>query len=505
MEDLSEIVERARLPVHIKADAYLQDHCFQGEAVFPAVEAMQLMAASTQRHLPRADVSLMTDARFDRFLSIGPTGRSRWIETCMDMEVYKDGRVRSRLMTRSRSPKAPITRWMEHVAVHFGGKNRDPRPLPLDLVSALEGVCMAIPPDRLYRDLVPFGPAFHNAVSPIFISENGAIGNLHAPAVDGSPGPLGSPFPLDAAFHLASVWGQRYTGIVGFPVGFDSRLIYSPTPPGERYVCRILPAQPHNSAPRLNIWIYDGGGNPKEEIRGLEMKDVSGGRIKPPDWISRGAPIRALETIKSRCTALSLIELKTVNGLAEMALSDREKDRLKKMGTRRKPSYLGARLCCKRISRQLSGDWKTPSSSLTTVAPDGVRPCCASREGRESAFCSASHDSRFAVAVASDARIGVDVEAISERVCRSREIYMNETERRLVEASPLGEVEASVRVWTCKEAVAKAVGMSLAESWEKVSLKDVGRDRSILDIAGTNHEAFHEAIDGHLFTVVNME
>jgi len=69
----------------------------------------------------------------------------------------------------------------------------------------------------------------------------------------------------------------------------------------------------------------------------------------------------------------------------------------------------------------------------------------------------------------------------------------------------LGEIEASVRVWTCKEAVAKALDMSLAESWEKVSLKDIGEDRSILQIGGRNHEAFHEGIDDHLFTVVNIE
>jgi len=421
------------------------------------------------------------------------------------MEIYKDGRIRSTLVTRRRFPKAPITRTVEHVAVQFGGNSRDSRPLPLDVVSALEGVCMDVPSIRLYRDLVPFGPTFHNAVSPIFLSENGAIGNLQAPAVDGSPVPLGSPFPLDAAFHLASVWGQRYLGIVGFPVGFDRRLIYSPTTPGESYMCRILPAQPYNSAPRLDIWIYDGGGNPKEEIRGLRMKDVSGGRITPPDWISDGAANRRLEFLRSRCTALSLIELKTVNGLAEMALSDREKDRLKKMGPRRKSSYLGARLCCKSISRQLSGDWKTPSSSLTTILPDGIRPCCPVRDSDRGSFCSVSHDSRFAIAVASDARIGVDVEEISERVCRSREVYMNEKERRLVEASPLGEIQAAVRVWTCKEAMAKALDMSLAESWEKVCLKDIGRDRSILEIGGRNHEAFHEGTDDHLFTIVNME
>ncbi len=504
MEGLSTIIEKRKLPVEIKPDSYLLDHCFQGEAVFPAVEAMQLLAASTQSYLPHVDVSLITDARFDKFLGTGPTSRSRWIEAHNEIEVYEDGRIRSKLATRARSPKVPITRIIEHVTVQFGGKKWDTCPLPLDFVSALEGVCVDIPSDRLYRDLVPFGPAYHNAIPPLFVSENGAIGNLQAVAIDCSSGPLGSPFPLDAAFHLASAWGQRYSGIVGFPVGLDRRLIYSPTTPGESYVCRIMPAQQHMRPPCFDIWIYDRGGNLKEEIRGLQMRDVSGGRIKPPEWISNGADERKLESINTQCTALSLIELRTVNGLAERALSDREKDRFKKMGTKRRTSYLAARLCCKSISRQLSGDRKTPSSSLTTVSPDGIRPFCPVMENGRGVFCSVSHDSRFAIAVASNARIGVDVEEISERVCRSREVYMNEKERVLVEGSPLGEDGASVRVWTTKEAMAKALDISLAESWEKVSLKYIGADSSILVIDRKNYTAFHDVIDDHVFTVLNI-
>jgi phosphopantetheinyl transferase len=504
MEGLSTIIQKARLPLDIKTDAYLLDHCSQGEAVLPAVEAMQLLAASTQAYLPKTHVSLMTDARFNKFLGTGPTSRSRWIEAYNDIEVHENGMIRSRLVIRSRSPKTSITRLMEHVTVQFGGKKRDPCPLPLDFVSALEGVCLTISPDRLYRDLVPFGPAYHNAVAPLFLSENGAVGNLQAAAIDNSSGLLGSPFPLDAAFHLASAWCQRYLRIIGFPVGLDRRRIYCPTTPGEGYVCRIVPAQ-RDTAPSFDVWIYDRNGKPREEIRGLQMKDVSRGRMKPPEWISRGAQNRALETIKNRCIALSLIELETVNDLAEKALSDEEAHRLQKMSPKRRITYLAARLCCKSLYRELSGDLKSPASYLTTVSPDGVRPCCPVIEDQKAAFCSVSHDSRFAIAVASNVPIGVDVEEISERVCRSREVYMNERERSLVEGSPLGEIEASVRIWTTKEAMAKALDMSLAESWERVSLKYIGADSSILVIDRKNYTAFHDVIDDHLFTIVTIE
>jgi hypothetical protein len=236
MDHLPEITRSVRLPLSIKTDAYLQDHAFQGRAVLPAVEAMQLLAASVKEHLPDWKLSPITNARFDKFLAISPEDRNRWVEVYHELEIHQDGRTASRLMTRSRSPKAAMTRVITHAALQFGGQGEDDSPLPIDLVSALEGVCITIPPDRLYGELVPFGPAFHNAAAPLFVSQNGAIGRVQAGGADGPSGPLGSPFPLDAAFQLASVWVQRYYRIVGFPVGFDQRIIYRPTTPGESYV-----------------------------------------------------------------------------------------------------------------------------------------------------------------------------------------------------------------------------------------------------------------------------
>ena len=507
MEVFSNIVEKAKLSVEIKTDSYLMDHAFLGQAVLPAVEAMETLAVSTKAHLPHADVSLITDARFDRFLLTAPADRRRWIEIFNDVEVCGDGRIRSRLATRMRSSRVSIKRVMEHVAVQFGGERNTPVPIPLDVVFALQGICMEISPHRLYRDLVPFGPTYHNAIAHLFLSKYGAVGNLKAGVNKDLPsGRLGSPFPLDAAFHLASAWVQRYGGFVGFPVGFDRRIIYSPTRPGKDYVCRIKPVERDaHAAPCFDIWIYDQNGDLKEELARLEMKDVSKGTLRPPPWILQGVETPELESLKTRCTALSLIELDTVHPLAEKALSDDETYRLHRMSPKRKISYLAARLCCKSLYRGLSGDLISPASSFTTVAPDGIRPWCRKIEGQGAVFCSVSHDSRFAVAVASNRPIGIDVEEVSERVCRSRDIYMNKEERDLVEGSALGEEAASVRIWSAKEAAAKAIGMSLAESWEKVSLKDVDRDRSILKIGSRSHEAFHDAIDDHVFTVVNMQ
>ncbi len=503
MEDLPEITEKVRLPVEIPIHPYLKDHHLDGKAVFPAVEAMQLLAASTQTHLPHLDVTLITDARFDRFLFSGAPGGL--VEAYNEIEVLRDGNVSSKLITRGRSPKTSITRTKEHVTIQFGQERGEIYLLPLDFFSALEGVCIDIPSQRLYSDLVPFGPAYHNVKDPLFVSKKGALAYVQGADAGGSSGPLGSPFPLDAALHAASAWGQRYTGIVGFPVGFDRRLVLNPTISGRSYISRIIPVGSASHPLVFNIWISDPDGLPHEEIIGLRMRDVSAGKTRPPDWILKGARDHPLESINSHCKALSLIELRTVNGLAEKALSDTETDRFKGMGEKRGRSYLAARLCCKGVSRQLSGgDRKTPSSSITTVSPDGIRPRCEPTDGAPPSFCSVSHDSRFAIAVASDGPIGVDVEEISRKALRSRQLYMDKEERALVKDSSLGEMDASVRVWTVKEAGSKAFDMRLANSWQRVRVRDIGVNKSCVEIDNTVYTAFHDTIDNHLFTILNI-
>jgi len=46
---------------------------------------------------------------------------------------------------------------------------------------------------------------------------------------------------LDAAVHAACCWGQRYAGIVAFPVGFAERIIYRKTKKEGKYMSKIAP------------------------------------------------------------------------------------------------------------------------------------------------------------------------------------------------------------------------------------------------------------------------
>ena len=96
---------------------------------------------------------------------------------------------------------------------------------------------------------------------------------------------MGSPFPLDAAFHAACVWGQRYVQVVAFPIGIEKRVIFEPTIPGTTYLSQIVPVRKKSDLLTFDIWIYGRDGQLYEGAWGVQMRDVSAGRLKPPRWI----------------------------------------------------------------------------------------------------------------------------------------------------------------------------------------------------------------------------
>ena len=553
MEELSQMRERkglnVRKPVFIEIHPYLMDHRFAGHAVLPAVEAMQLLAASVEAHHPGTDVSTIIKARFDKFLPI-PQNETI-IEAFDETELLENGNMVSKLITIFQARKAAITRAREHVTLSFSKRKTELLPnLPTDLCAALEGVCFQIQREKIYRDLVPFGPAYQNIRGILHISENGAIARVRAPdhphgclSLSKNIEALGSPFPLDAAFHAACAWGQRFSGIVPFPVGFEKRHVLIPTCAGEEYICKIIPVQSHAPLLIFDIWIHDLEGRVCEALQGVQMRDVSGGRMKPPEWIMapseptvashKSVPVQIgtaglvsptgagkapepvegktpLKHLSEHCQALSVIELETVQDFADKALSDQELIRFAKMRDKRGRSYLAARLCCKSLSRKLSGnDLNTSPQSITTVSPDLIRPRCPMTDGSLPFSCSVSHDSRFAIAVASESRIGVDVERASERVLKGQKFYMNEAEQSLAKVSSLGEIQASLRVWSIKEAVSKALDIKLTDAWHSVRVTDIGSDKSRILIDKERRwqyvPAFHDTVDDHVFTLVILE
>jgi phosphopantetheinyl transferase len=105
--------------------------------------------------------------------------------------------------------------------------------------------------------------------------------------------------------------------------------------------------------------------------------------------------------------------------------------------------------------------------------------------------------------VASTGRVGVDVEKMSERVLKSRSLYMSEQEQALARESRLGEIETATRIWSIKEAVTKALDITLTDAWNRVQVRSVGSSESRFQIDDQDPcTAVHAAVGRHVFTLV---
>jgi hypothetical protein len=206
------------------------------------------------------------------------------IEAFHELEMYESGRIYSTLITVS-IIRGTMTRTKVHAAVNFTAVDENGSDVPMSITSEPKGSHFTISSQKLYSDLVPFGPSYRNVRGDIILSENGAVALVHAAEYPAPSGPLGSPFPFDGALHIACAWGQRYNHIVAFPVGFKKRLIISQTVPGEAYFCLVAPVSVIGESLLFDIWIHGTEGGLREEIRGMIMRDVSGGRVKPPAWV----------------------------------------------------------------------------------------------------------------------------------------------------------------------------------------------------------------------------
>jgi hypothetical protein len=325
-------VTAERLPVEIPIFPCLRDHRFAGRAVLPAVEAMQILAATIPADQKDLHPTHIRDARFDKFLIL-PTDADS-IPAFHDISVDSEGETISKLITRTTSAKG-FSRIKEHVTVRWGRVGRESqrpeqtggevesagnrvygvgtktesgfgtgsglprkagarseipnstgnRPIPEPRTT--EPPEMFIPSDRLYAEMVPFAPAFHNLMDGVQLWPEGASAEVSAPDHSTFPGPLGSPFPLDAAFHAACAWSQRYAGIVAFPVGLAVRDVKEPTWPGETYRATVQPVQSDSATLVFDIYLADETGRLRESALGVEMRDVSGGKLAPPGWVVR--------------------------------------------------------------------------------------------------------------------------------------------------------------------------------------------------------------------------
>ena len=259
------------------------DHHLEGKAILPAVESLIVMARAIKINYPQIEISCLKSASFSRFLTISPD--TALLPVVVDMEKSDDGGIIASLFTSVKSKTGGISRIVEHARVEFiAADSSGPLPSPFRAVNKPERDCISVPSANVYRELVIFGEAYQNIVGDLSVSPEGVHAIISGGNYEADEDLLGSPFPLDAVMHAACVWGQRFAGKVCFPVGFAKRIIYQKTKKGEDYLGRVAPVSVTNESLLFDAWIYKDDVI-CESIRGIQMKDVTRGRICPPDWI----------------------------------------------------------------------------------------------------------------------------------------------------------------------------------------------------------------------------
>jgi len=284
MDIISPVDKKTREDMEIEIFPYLRDHCFEGKAILPAVESLIILAKAVKGFYPQTDIFCLSQARFPRFLSIDANAKKQ----AAVLEISKDetGNISAALLTAVRAKTNKIKRMAEHAFVKFPQNTDNPSSAsPFRDIEKLSGRCISVPSATIYRELVPFGEAYQNITGDLSVSDQGALGYISGGSAQADDATLGSPFPFDAIMHMACVWGQRFTQIVPFPVGFEKKVIYSRTKKNKKYLGRVFPKDIGKQKLIFDAWIYDNDGVLCEAINSLEMRDVTQGRRRPPRWI----------------------------------------------------------------------------------------------------------------------------------------------------------------------------------------------------------------------------
>lgn len=267
-----------RVEISLPVCPWYRDHFFGDRTILPAVETMHLLSVAARKHVPQLDVTIISDARFQRFVEIPPDAASMQLFVEIS-ELNNDLQVS--LLTRQQ--RKAMSRMVTHSVMLFNkGQENDQ---PLTAPAEMEPICKTVSGEQIYAELVPFGPAYRTLHGILELGETTAQGTLIAADYPFSCRELGSPFPLDGAMHAACVHGQQVVDFVPFPVYFLRRHVRKPTAPACSY--RTSAQLIHQTMDELvyNLWIYDSDGEVYEEITALRMRDVTGGNIKPPSWI----------------------------------------------------------------------------------------------------------------------------------------------------------------------------------------------------------------------------
>jgi phosphopantetheinyl transferase len=209
-----------------------------------------------------------------------------------------------------------------------------------------------------------------------------------------------------------------------------------------------------------------------------------------------------LERLRAACLGLVLFDLETLSPDEEGLCTPRELEKFLRMGRQRKKSFKASRIALKILSHRLGLiNRETPDYAIETLGPDNLKPCLA----ESGLYCSVSHSSRFVVAVAHRHPVGVDIEGVSDRIQRIQHIFLSPQENQIISQSGLDFRFAATRIWSIKEAAAKALGLHLFQAIRQVRVVQMEKEESLIRVREKTCRARHSQGHGQVIALVTAE
>jgi acyl transferase domain-containing protein len=344
-----------------------------------------------------------------------------------------------------------------------------PAPPPADVAPLTDAAPAAIDALRVYEDRFLFhGPAFRGIVDLGVLGSDGIRGTIESGAARGAL--------LDNAGQLYGYWVITRTEVdrMAMPVRIPSVRFYGPHPePGARLECtvRVRSLEARSVVADLSLarggraWcVIDGWEDRRFELHG-RLWDVMAWPEKnllavpqPEGFVLFEDGYRAAPT-RDR--------------LARRFLGEAERADYERQGPRKQRAWLSGRVAAKDAVRDLlwrSGHGPLFPVEVSITSEDSGRPLVSVRGGRDLRV-SIAHKDDLAVALAREGRApGIDVERVEKREDSFAELSFTAAELGLVEGEPRDE--AWTRLWTAKEAAAKAAGTGLGGSPRRFPVRD---------------------------------
>jgi phosphopantetheinyl transferase len=94
---------------------------------------------------------------------------------------------------------------------------------------------------------------------------------------------------------------------------------------------------------------------------------------------------------------------------------------------------------------------------------------------------------------------------VSEKVTRTRHLFLSPRERDLVSLSSLGPERTATRAWTIKEAATKALGLDLFRAIREVEVVSLGEEEGVMRYQGKTYPVRYCEGNGHVITLITCD